>query len=304
MARFRDRLNDVLDMIDRVGDTGVLGFRTIVEINRAVRANHHVFQQRITTNRVIDIWLCGFGEFNGLGIAAAFEVEDAIVIPAVFVIADQAAFRIGGKGGFAGAGEAKEDRHVAFLANVSGTVHRRDTLQRQQVVHDREHPFLHFAAVPGPADQLDPLRQVEGNEVFRVESLLLPLRVGAFGAVHHDEIRLKVGQFFIAWANKHVLDEVCLPGHFGNEAYAQTCVGIGAAERINDEQTLAGKLMGDQIFQVLPGFLRERFVVVFTVAFIRPPHGIAGCIVTNDIFIFRRATGKNTGIDGDRSQIG
>ena len=123
MARFRDRLNDVLDMIDRVGDTGVLGFRTIVEINRAVRANHHVFQQRITTNRVIDIWLCGFGEFNGLGIAAAFEVEDAIVIPAVLVIADQAAFRIGGKGGFAGAGEAKEDRHVAFLAHVSGTVH-------------------------------------------------------------------------------------------------------------------------------------------------------------------------------------
>ena len=97
---------------------------------------------------------------------------------------------------------------------------------------------------------------------------------------------------------------MCLPGHFGNEAYAQTRVGIGAAERINDEQTLAGKLMSDQIFQVLPGFLRERFVVVFTVAFIRPPHGIAGCIVTNDIFIFRRTTGKDTGIDGDRAQIG
>ena len=65
----------------------------------------------------------------------------------------------------------------------------------------------------------------------------------------------------------------------------------GAAERINDERTLTGKLMSDQIFQVLPRFLREQFCCFrFTVAFIQTRHGIAGCIVTNDIFIFRRTT--------------
>jgi hypothetical protein len=36
----------------------------------------------------------------------------------MFVIANQAAFRIGGEGGFPGAGQAEENGDIAFLADV------------------------------------------------------------------------------------------------------------------------------------------------------------------------------------------
>ncbi len=48
----------------------------------------------------------------------------------------------------------------------------------------------------------------------------------------------------------------------------------------------AGKLPGHQAFQMLPGFRRERFVVVLTFTFVCPPESIASGIVTDDILIF------------------
>ncbi|SAE02453.1 Uncharacterised protein [Enterobacter cloacae] len=94
-----------------------------------------------------------------------------------------------------------------------------------------------------------------------------------------------------------------LPGHFSDKPNGETGVGVSAAESIDDEQTLAGKLMGDEPFQMLPGFRRERFVIVLPFAFIGPPQRIAGGIISDDVFIFRRTAGKNTGIDGDSTKI-
>ena len=290
-------------MVDRVRDAGVFRFRRIVEVDGAVGTHGDVFQQRIATDRVVDIRLGLFRQANGLRVAAAFKVEYAVVIPAVFVIANQATFWIGGQGGFPGAGQAEEYRHVAFFTDVSRAVHGGDAPQRQQVVHDREHPFLHFAAVPGTAYQLDTLGQVEGHKVFGVQTLLFPLWVRAFRTVHHDEIRGEILQLFVGWTNKHVFHEMRLPGHFSDKTHGETGIGVSAAESVDNEQTLAGKLMGDEPFQVLPGFRGERFVVVLPFALVSPPQRIAGGFVSDDILIFRRTTGKNTGIDGDSTKI-
>ena len=88
-----------------------------------------------------------------------------------------------------------------------------------------------------------------------------------------------------------------LPGHFGDEAHAKARIGIGAAERVDHKQTLAGKLFGHAGLQLLPGLLRQRLVVVFACSLIVPPQRVAGGVVADDIFILRRATGKNAGID-------
>ncbi len=290
-------------MVDRVRDAGVFGLRRVVEIDRAVGTYGDVFQQRVAADRVEDIRLGLFRQANGFRVAAAFEVKHAVIVPTVLVIANQTTFWIGGEGGFPGPGKTEEHRHVAFLADVRRAVHGGDTAQRQQVVHDREHPFLHFAAVPGTADQLNTLGQVEGNEVFGVQTLLFPLWVGAFRTVHHDEVRREVLQLFVGRTNKHILNEMRLPGHFGNETHGKAGVGVSAAESVDDEQTLAGKLMGDEPFQMLPGFRGERFVVVLPFAFVSPPQRIASGFVSDDILIFRRTTGKNTGIDGDSTKI-
>ncbi len=85
--------------------------------------------------------------------------------------------------------------------------------------------------------------------------MLFPLRIGALRAVHHDEVGLEVRQLFIARADEHVFNEVRLPGHFGNKAHAETRIGVGAAEGVDDKQPFTGQLLGHQPFQMLPGFL-------------------------------------------------
>ncbi|MNZ85463.1 hypothetical protein D3C78_1042560 [compost metagenome] len=89
-----------------------------------------------------------------------------------------------------------------------------------------------------------------------MQPLLLPVRVGAFGPVHYHEVRFEILQFFIRRADKHVFDKVCLPGHLGDETHLQAGVGIGAAEGVHHKQTLAGKLVTHQRFQMLPDFRR------------------------------------------------
>ena len=105
-------------MINRVGNAGVFSFGTVIEIDGTIFAHGDVFQQRVTTDRVVDFRLGIFRQFDGLRVATAFEVKHAVVIPAVFVIANQATFRVGGQRGFTGAGQAKEDCHIAFFPNV------------------------------------------------------------------------------------------------------------------------------------------------------------------------------------------
>jgi hypothetical protein len=59
-----------------------------------------------------DLRLALLVEVDDLGVAAALEVEDAVVVPAVLVVADQLALRVGGQRGLAGAGEAEEERDI------------------------------------------------------------------------------------------------------------------------------------------------------------------------------------------------
>lgn len=108
-------------------------------------------------------------------------------------------------------------------------------------------PF--FISPPyGAADQLNALGEVESDEVFRVQALLFPLRVGALRAVHHDEVGREFRQLFVARADEHVFNEVRLPCHFGNETYAETGIGVSAAEGVDDKQAFTGQLLCYQPF--------------------------------------------------------
>ena len=115
MTRFRHRLHNVVDVVDRVGNAGVFGFGCVVEVDRAVGTYGDVFQQRIAADGMEDIRLSFFRQTNGLRVATAFEVKHAVVIPAVLVIPNQTTFWIGRQGGFTGAGQAEEHRHIPFF---------------------------------------------------------------------------------------------------------------------------------------------------------------------------------------------
>ena len=119
MACFRDRLHDIVDVINRIGDAGVLCFAAVGVINAAIFAHDHVFQQRIAADGAVDLRLSLLRKVDGFSVATALEVKHAIIVPAVLIIADQLAVRIGGECGFAGAGEAEEDRHITCFTDVS-----------------------------------------------------------------------------------------------------------------------------------------------------------------------------------------
>ena len=123
-------------MVDGIGNTSVLGHALISEIDLAFGVEGDVLQQSVALDGVVDVRLRIFVQVDDFGVAATLKVEDAVVVPAVLVIADQQALRVGGQTGLAGAVQTEEDGSVlALLIGVGRAVHGSDALQRQEVVH-------------------------------------------------------------------------------------------------------------------------------------------------------------------------
>ena len=99
----RYRSYDLLDVVDRIRDTGVLSNALVGEVNLAVSVYSNVLEEGVTTDSVVDIGLRVLVEVDNLGLAAAFAVEYALVVPAVLVVTDKETLRIGRKSSLAGA---------------------------------------------------------------------------------------------------------------------------------------------------------------------------------------------------------
>ena len=76
---------------------------------RPIVFEHDIFQHRAESQRLENIGLVFGCQIDGLGIAAALDVEDAVIAPTVLVVADEVALRIGGERGFAGAAQAEQE---------------------------------------------------------------------------------------------------------------------------------------------------------------------------------------------------
>ena len=99
---------------------------------------HHVLQHRAeAVGGGEDFRLGLVREPDGLGVAAALEIEDAVRAPAVLVVAEQGAVGIGRQRGLAGAGQAEEQRDVAAGPDIGRAVHRHHALRRADEVERR-----------------------------------------------------------------------------------------------------------------------------------------------------------------------
>ena len=182
-------------------------------------------------------------------------------------------------------------------------MHRGDAAQGVVVVHDREHTFLHLAAIPGVDDELHALGQVECNAGLGVDAEFFPVLDFGFRGIEHDEVGLEVIEFFLGRTDEHVGDEVCLPCYFHDEADGQTGVDVRAAEGIDNIEGLVGKFFVGDGFQSVPGGGSDGLVVVL-VAFGCPPDCVGAGIVFDKEFIFRRAAGIDTGHNVDGAELG
>jgi hypothetical protein len=91
MARNARNLR-ILDEFYRIGAAGVLGNADVCVIYQKVLIEHNVLEHRAETKRLKDLRFVLGRQIDGLGVAAAFDVEDAFLTPAMLIVANEIAF--------------------------------------------------------------------------------------------------------------------------------------------------------------------------------------------------------------------
>src|SRR4051812_11892995 len=100
----------IADKLDRIRPTRIQSDAGVGVVDTVILVEHHVFQHRAEAERLENVRLALGGEVDRLRVAATFDIEDAIVAPAVLVVADEMALWIGRERRLARAAEAKEQR--------------------------------------------------------------------------------------------------------------------------------------------------------------------------------------------------
>jgi hypothetical protein len=134
----------VLDVLDGVCATSVLGKGGVIVVdNSGGGVEDDVLEDGAELDGVENIGLLLSGEANALGVAAALNVEDTSVTPAVLVVTDQGTLGVGREGCLASAGETEEDGHVSVLTLVGGRVKGKDiVLDGHLVVENSENSLV------------------------------------------------------------------------------------------------------------------------------------------------------------------
>ena len=249
---------DVGELGERIARAGVLRQPVVVEVQLAgLGIADHVLQHRgEAAGGGVDLRLAFGREADHLGVAAALDIEHAVVAPAVLVVADERAGRIGRQRRLARPREAEEQGDVVLRRAVIGAaVHREHPLLGQVIVHDAEDALLDLAGVAGAADQHHALRQVQEDE--RGAAGAVTLRLGLqVGDVDHREVGDEIRQHAqILLADEHVAGEEVVPGVLGDDADVDAVAGIGAGVAVEDEHVLAQQVLpgaGQQRLELLP----------------------------------------------------
>ena len=277
-------------MLDRIAYASVLCDALISEVNLAVLVNCDVLEEGVTLDSAVDVGFVLLREVDDLCVATTFEVEDALIVPSVFVVADEQTLRVGRKGGLTCARQAEEDSCVlTFHICVSRAVHRCDALKWKVVVLHGEHTLLHLTTIPSVDDNLLTSLCVEGNAGVGVEAEFLVVLNLSLAGIEDDEVRLELCEFLLCRLDEHVLDEVSLPSNFYDETNSQTSSFVSATESVDNVKFLAAKFLNGDVLNLCPDFFAHGMVVVL-VLLRSPPNVVVALVVVNDVLVLRRTT--------------
>ena len=292
-------LAGVGDEIERVAGAGVLREAVVVEVQRpGLGIDHDVFQQGAEApGGGVDFRLRLGREIDHLGIAAAFEVEDAAVRPAMLVIADQNPRGVGGESGLAGAREAEEDRGVAVGPDVGRAMHRQHVAFGQQVVQHREDRFLDLAGIDGAADDDQTLGQVDDDEAFAVGAVRCRIGMAAW-RMQDGEARLKIDEIGFGRTNEHVVGEEAVPGTLGDDAHRQAIGGIGTGIEVLDIEIAGLEMTADLVQE--PVEMRFAHAAIN----VAPPDIAGGAGLLDNEFVIGGPAGVGAGAHHQGAAIG
>ncbi len=99
----------ISDELQGVGSTGVFGYFTRVKVRVMMLVQWHIFDQAAKTvdGRPDQRFIFRI-DANCLRVTSAFKVKHAVIAPAVLVIANEGAFRVGRKRSFARTAKPKK----------------------------------------------------------------------------------------------------------------------------------------------------------------------------------------------------
>ena len=252
----------VRNVLHRVGHARVVRDGDVVVVGLAALVEHHVFADGAKADGVKDLGLVERVQALTLGVAAALDVEDAHVGPAVLVVADQQARGVGRKRGFAGAGQAKEHgRLVRDGVHAGRAVHGQHVvLDGQQVVHDAEDRLFDLTGVAGAGDQNHAFLEVDDHGGAGVEALDGRVALVA-GSGEHAKVRLTGAREFAGErAREHLLDNERLAGTLAGDEQAARVVTVGAGHAAGDEHVALVEVVDDAGLNGLVALDRKRAV--------------------------------------------
>mmetsp|Transcript_888 Transcript_888/g.1700 ORF Transcript_888/g.1700 Transcript_888/m.1700 type:complete len:535 (-) Transcript_888:1108-2712(-) len=289
----------IRDHLDRVSAAHVRGQAVVVEVQlqRILVVDHVLDHGRELLGRSVDLRLCLFPQVDGLGVAATLEVEDPVIRPAMFVIADQGAARIGRERRLAGARKAEERRAVVGIADgvVGRAMHRHDAFAGQDVVEQGEDGLLVLARVFRVADQDQLLLEVQRDH--RLGGTPMARRVCLeTRAVDDGELGNEGRQLFGVRATQQVADEKVVPCQFGDHANVEPMLLIRAAEQVLDVVIAALHVLQHVGVQPVEGVGRHGGVVV-------PPDVVLDLRCPHDKFVVGRAAGELSGRNEERAAL-
>ena len=230
-----------------------------------------------------------------LGVAAALEVEDRGVGPAVLVVADQRAAGVGRQRRLAGARQAEEHRRVAFRPDVGGAMHGHDAGRRQQIIEQAEDGLLHLAAVARAADEDELVG--EGHRDHRLAAAAVARGIGAeAGQIDDRVVGGEAGELALVGADQHRADEEVVPGEFVDDAHVDAMRRLRTAEQILDEQVVLGAEVREKVGLECGEMFRAHVLVGLA-----PPDGLLGLRVADDVAVLDRAAGVRAGFHHQRT---
>lgn len=241
----------VVDVLNRVGATGVLSKGGIIVVNNAGDGvENGVLKNGAEADGVENIGLLLGGETNALGVATTLNVEDTGVSPAVLVVTDQLALSISGQGGLASTRQTEEDGNITIRTLVGRGVKSKDVvLDGHLVVENGEDTLLHLTSVLGTKDNHLLIGKVDGHGCGRGHTL--SEAVGRERASIVDNIvGVEVLELLAAGANQHVAHEESVVGASADNANADLVAFVPAGVTIDNIDAVTGVQVVDSTLTV------------------------------------------------------
>jgi len=235
---------NVLDVLEGVTDTGVLGETSVVVVNCTgtvgVGVVLCVLNEGTESDSVENIGFLLSGETVALSVATTFNVENVVVGPDVLIITNQGALRITGQGCLTGTGETEQDGGVTLGSDVGRAMHREGVLLGHVVVHNTEDTFLHLTGVGASKNDL-----LLGGEVHVDGVLALDIVQGGIRAeltsVEDGEVGAGLEVFvdlLLGCAFEHLLHEKSVVGASRDDSGFELEAFIPTGILVNDEDSL------------------------------------------------------------------